>query len=195
METLIMIGLSVITIMLLRIMLLSLPRFYFTIQDIVTVNSAEVNFIGFFLRFGLLFVLSLIISFIYDGDISKTIEYSLTVSFLLIWPFILDNLIFRKTVRERINITKKSGSYTKKYLIVYLMYSVMCVIFSIIAIPVYRLLTRKPAYLYKIFLARYLELDPFLQSLITNATAVIILAFLGLTIKVVYKRYVRKNFN
>lgn len=188
--------LAIIAIAALRILLRSLPRYYFSIQDIVTVRSAEINLAGFAIRFGFLFLCSLIVAVLYAGNVYRVVQFSLTVSFLLIWPFLLQHVIYRDTLPARKHDLKPYPvSYIIKYLCVYIVYAALCVVFSLFAVPVYRFLSAKPTDLYFVFLHQYLTLDPFLQSLISNAIAMVVLGAAGIALRRIYRLILRRFFH
>jgi hypothetical protein len=187
--------LAILTIILLRKILCAFPSKYFSIQDIVTTNDNEINLFGFFLRFVLILIFSLAIAFIYKGDIEFIITYSILVSFLLIWPFILEQIIYRnKSAEEFYSIIKMTNKQIKNYLIVYFMYSIICILVSLLSIPIYNLINNKPIILYKYLLEKYILLDQLQQDIISNIISGIILATLIFISKKILIRVLKNNF-
>jgi hypothetical protein len=196
MDTIIIILLAVSTIIILRNILKQFPRFYFAVQDIIVLKSEDISFIGFMLRFGLIFIFGFIVSYIYKGSYLKVIEYSLVVSFLLIWPFILDNIIYKDKIEDEMYDRKNKvlEKEKNKYLIVYLMFTIMSVIFSLAAIPVYNIIKGNPENFYIYILKKFTNLDLLMQSIISNIISWIVLVFLGFIFKMIYKKYVKRKF-
>jgi hypothetical protein len=170
---------AILTIVFIRKILMKFPNHYFTIQDIVTKDPNELKLRGFFLRFIPILLFSLFIAFICKGSIEYIVVYSIFVSFLLIWPFILNEIIYRNKNEEQYSsVNKLSKRQVINYLIFYFMYSILCINVSLLAIPIYNLINQIPIISninpYNSFLKMYLTLDPFLQALIPNIVVFII---------------------
>jgi hypothetical protein len=176
--------------------LYAFPGKYFAIQDIVTTNHKEINMFGFLCRFGLIFIFSLFIAFFYNGDIYKLIEYSMCVSFLLIWPFILNTVIYRNKREEEgfASTETLDRKYVKNYLIVYFMYAIICVFVSLLALPVYNLIVLRPMNIYNFLLLKYLSFDQLQQAVISNIIACIIMPTIILIIKKILSSFLRKRY-
>jgi len=195
MDSIIILLLAILTIILLRKLLCAFPEKYFIIQDIITTKHNEINIFGFLLRFLLILIVSIVIIFIYKGDIKFVIEYSIFVSFLPIWPFILEQIIYRnKTYEKFYSIEKMTNEQIKKYLIVYFMYSVICTLVSLISMPIYNLINNNPIKLYKYILGKYLLLDQLQQNIISNIIAGIILAIFIFFIKSILTKVLKSSF-
>jgi hypothetical protein len=199
MNFIIILLLAIVTIIIQRNILCAFPGTYFSIQDIITTNHNEINLFGFLLRFVLILIFSLVIAFIYKGDIESIIIYSILVSFLLIWPFILNQIIYRNKHEEKLYEEfypkkKMTNKLIRNYLIVYFMYSIICILVSLISIPIYNLVKNNPTILYKYLLEKYILLDQFQQSVISNTISGIILIILSLFARKILNKILRTNF-
>ena len=187
--------LAILTIIIQRKILCAFPGTYFSIQNIITTNQNEINLFGFLLRFVLILIFSLVIAFIYKGDIESIIIYSILVSFLLIWPFILNQIIYKNKHEEGFWPERRmTNKLIRNYLIVYFMYSIICILVSLISIPIYNLVKNNPTILYKYLLEKYILLDQFQQSVISNTISGIILIILSLFARKILNKILRTNF-
>jgi hypothetical protein len=192
METILILSLSIITIIIIRKFLEMFPGSYFSIQDIVSTNSDDLNIVGFLIRFGVLFICSFIVAIIFRGSFVKVIEYSVTVSFLLIWPFILQIIIYRNKHRKKNwGYVEHNRNYITKYLIVYFLYSFMCVWVSIGAVPIYNLFKGDPSAIYAIILGKYMTYDPLIQGIFGNIIADVVWFIVVFFVAKIYKKYIK----
>lgn len=198
MNTYLILIFSIITIVLLRKVLCLFPGKYFSIQDIVTTDHNEINLFGFFLRFFLLFIFSLIIAFIYNGNIEYILLYGIYVSFLLIWPFLLYQIIYRNKKQEKHYEESKNIRMVKKYLLVYLMYSILCVFISLLSIPVYNTINKITLKtwntIYRKFLEEYILLDLFQQSLVSSFFFFCVILIPSFIINKILNKFCKKYF-
>jgi hypothetical protein len=195
MNFIIILLLAILTIIIQRKILCAFPGTYFSIQDIITTNQNEINLFGFLLRFMLILIFSLVIAFLYKGDIESIIIYSILVSFLLIWPFILDQIVYRNKPEEELySIRKMTNKLIKKYLIVYFMYSIICILVSLLSIPIYNFIKNNPSILYKYLQEKYILLDQLQQSIISNIISFLILSILSYFATKILKKIVKNVF-
>jgi hypothetical protein len=198
MNAILLLFLSILTIIILRKILTVFPSKYFIIQDIITTEYKEINLFGFFLRFTLIFIFSLIIAFFKKGNIEFIIIYSFFVSFLLIWPFILNRIIYKNINYEQIHSTRLSRHQVINYLIVYSMYAITCTLVSLLAIPIYNIINQKTmklwTKLYECFLLKYLSMDPFQQSFISDFILAIVLIIPTFFIQWKLNKFCKKHF-
>jgi hypothetical protein len=194
MNFIIILLLAILTIIIQRKILCAFPGTYFSIQDIITTNQNEINLFGFLLRFALILIFSLVIAFIYKGDIESIIIYSILVSFLLIWPFILDQIIYRNKPEEELySIRKMTNKQIKNYLFVYFMYSIICILVSLLSIPIYNLIKNNPSILYKYLLEKFILLDQLQQSVISNIISFLTLSILSHFATKILKKKLKTN--
>jgi hypothetical protein len=189
METIVITFSAIITIIVTRKLLMLFPGQYFSIQDIVTTESNEINLVGFLLRFGTLFIISFVVDILYDGNLSTIIEYGIIVTFLLFWPFLLQTIIYSN--KKAFWYEPKSRGYITKYIVVYCMYGFICVWICIATIPIYKSIKYQPTYLYDLFLSKYLTWDLFMQGLVTNFIAASIGGIFTLILTRAYKKLVK----
>lgn len=183
---------AIISIIIVRAILLRFPGEYFTVQDIVTTNEKELNLIGILIRFSVLLIFSVIICFITDGNTYYVIEYGFLFCLLLIWPFILENIIlYNKKQEGTPGYNSRSIPFIKKYLFVYILFSALCIVFCSLSLPVYGLIKIRPMIFYKMFLVNYLKLDLFAQSVISNSISTIILCIIGVILKKLYRKVIK----
>jgi hypothetical protein len=181
MDSIIILFCAVLTIVGIRKILCAFPGKYFSVQDIVTSEHKEISLCGFLLRFPIIFVFSLLIAFFYKGKMESIIVYSLLVSFLLVWPFILNRIIYRNENEERNFPNKLPKKQVVKYLIVYSMYTIICVLVSLSTIPIYNLINHNLIeskllnQLYEYGLRKYLSLNALQQAIVNNIISEIIL--------------------
>jgi formate hydrogenlyase subunit 3/multisubunit Na+/H+ antiporter MnhD subunit len=112
------------------------------------------------------------------------------VPFLLIWPFILNEIIYDE---KKLPKGKK-----KKYLFVYFLYSILCIISSLLSIPLYNLTSRDtPKWLnilYGRILDKYLSLDQLQQDVLFLIFTILVTIFISFFTMKKCRNYCDKNF-